>query len=117
MSNQLTKQQAQWIQEVCDQEEWSLRKDYSGIGMFDRKCVGIAGQHISGFSICAKIIRYASDESFTDADPSELEALIELFAETRVNEDSLGRGTITYFRDIQWNEEADEDEEEDEDSE
>lgn len=115
MSN-LTKQQAQWIQEVCDQEEWSLRKDYSGRGMFGRKCIGITGRHINGFTVCAKIIRYASDETFTDADPSELEALIELFAEASVSEDSMGLSQIIYFSNIMWDDTLDEEEDEDEDN-
>lgn len=91
------------LEDAADDLEFELRKDYSGRGMYGKKCIGIVtGQ--TGFQIALKLGEFSRDYL------SRL-GYEELIDEMTRNcfQDSMGIETIFYFPRIQWGKENQED--------
>ena len=97
----LSRKQADLIQCFCDENDYDLRKNYSGRFMYGEKCIGIVGT--GSLEIGMKLIIYLFNESEED--------LANTFSKN-CNEDNMGRQSIVYFPSIQWDGENEENEEE-----
>jgi hypothetical protein len=87
--------EAERFQELAEDAGYHVRK-YSGRSMYGRQCVGIEldrGQ--SEAEMAAKIMLEAHND-----DERELEDLVDLFGGTRG--DSMGRGSIVYWPELEW---------------
>lgn len=107
----LENEQCQILRNLVKNEllsDCSISENYSGRGMYGRKCFGIVIDRYT--SACAMAFQLAA----LLAKEGEEDLLGWLSG--NVKEDSMGLGTIVYFPDIQWpendGEEADEDTEE-----
>ena len=76
------------MEDYCQEREFDFRDDYSGRGMFGRKCVGIVID--SGTNILEMIMELT--EMLIDND-------IEYVSEKigAIRQDNMGMGTIIYF--------------------
>lgn len=89
-------------------------RDYSGRGMFGKKCVAIqVERETSPFNIAASLAATALQVLSRDG----FEFFIEDLADLRVSEDNLGHDTILYFPLVEWQEEYDIDGPDEEDEE
>ena len=87
-------------------EDVSFRKDYSGRGMYGRNCVGISGSMGDCQAAIAEAIIQAGIDSQTVQLGSSREETDEFFRQSvrtllDYNEDSMGRGVILYWPNLQ----------------
>lgn len=110
------------IKDAAEANDVDLRTDYSGRGMYGRRCVGLTGNRQDVNAAIAEVIKMAVQELFTetvDADGEETTALynknddVQQAIDILVGEqqqDSMGFDIIVYWPDLQWPEEESEDE-------
>lgn len=89
-------------------------RSYSGRGMYGASCLGITtGRFTNPHDVIMKIVVQFVEENHEDEDfLSKFRELTDCLQNPR--QDSMGLGTVTYFPDIDW-EDDDEDEDLDED--
>lgn len=76
---------------VEDNPQYSIYENYSGRGMFGRKCLGVVvKQGYSFMDFIIKLTKYLDDNGFEDVD----------FSLEGVSYDALGLDTIVYFPNI-----------------
>lgn len=76
---------------VEDNPQYSIYENYSGRGMFGRKCLGVVvKQGYSFMDFIIKLTKYLDDNGFEDVD----------FSLEGVSYDALGLDTIVYFSNI-----------------
>lgn len=110
------------IKDAAEANDVDLRTNYSGRGMFGRRCVGLTGNRRDVNLVITEAIKMAVQELFTetvDADGEETTALynknddVQQAIDILVGEqqqDSMGFDIIVYWPDLQWPEEESEDE-------
>lgn len=97
------------LKNICDADpdSYSLYKDYSGRGMYGKKCVGVTCG--SAMKLAAAVMEECAglvgDEDF------DMSEIADDFR--RASTDSMGRDMIVYFPGVEW-EGEDEDDGEDE---
>lgn len=81
------------VESFCEEhsDECSFYADYSGRGMFGRRCVGIDCR-----GNCLRLLIQLCDYLYEHGYPSASEAL------GNICQDSLGRNTIIYFPSIEY---------------
>ena len=76
---------------VEDNPQYSIYENYSGRGMFGRKCLGVVvKQGYSFMDFIIKLTKYLDDNGFEDVD----------FSLEGVSYDALGLDTSVYFSNI-----------------
>ena len=110
----------QYLKDVCfDNGEVDFRNDYSGRGMYGRKCVGIVSTKTMCMEMIARVIISVKDDlkhSMNMAD-YEKDTLFEEYVSTLLDfvEDSMGMsGVILYWPELVPIEEPDDPEDDDE---
>lgn len=112
----------QWIlkkmKDIAEQaEDVSFRTDYSGRGMYGRRCVGLTGSQTAVQDVIAELVNELVQDLFDDAidcDEGEenaayrkndevQEAIRKLLV--RQSRDSMGLDVIVYWSNVQWQEE------------
>lgn len=92
------------IVDLHDEDDFQVRVDYSGRGMFGEECLGIVGSNAS--KIIYKIMNAIID-NYSDSEGEQLELFKEL---TKIlsygyEQDSMGLNIIVYFPDVEIDEE------------
>jgi hypothetical protein len=105
--------EAETLIDLIDKAGYEARS-YSGRGMYGRRCIGVEiERNMSAFRLAAQLI---SEFIAGSDDMDDIHSIVEEFAYLKVSEDSMGRGSIIYFEDVEWPEgRKDSDDEDDED--
>lgn len=93
----VTKHPLQEILETLDSDQYKVRS-YAGRGMRQRECLAVTvaeGGDVLG--LAADVIAQLGN---VDTGPTEHEEVSEAFSNARV--DSLGKGTVIYFPDVEY---------------
>ena len=104
----LNKQDIELLEEFANEYDCELRTHYSGRGMYGQSCIGFVTD-LSLFSLGLELALFLDGKNKTE--------LIDTFSRARVNEDSMGLSSITYFPSIQAEEQDEDEDEYDEDDE
>jgi len=112
MSVDFTKLKNRLIQTIRDEDYEP--QSYSGRGMYGEECVAFVADsqvstHGALIDVCSNIVQQIEDDTLS---PEEAIHMMSYMQDVRT--DSLGRGTIVYFRNVPWDPdfEASENEEE-----
>lgn len=91
-----------------------LRTDYSGRGMFGRKCIGMSGTDSDINTVISETLQMAVQDLFTDTVDLDGEDTTAVYNKNddvqqaiatllgRSARDSMGRGTIVYWPQVEW---------------
>ena len=82
---------AQLIEEVAYDCELKFRRDYSGRGMYGSKCVGVVADRGTDIKFLILLGYRASKEGIEE----------EVWDDIDICQDSMGLGTIMYFRGVE----------------
>mgnify|MGYP003553650138 FL=1 len=74
----------------------TLHTDYSGRGMYGRKCFGVSGRGSSTTILMQLMSTLLSQAELT------LVSFIEELAHYEINSDNLGYDTLIYWPDVEW---------------
>lgn len=91
----------------CDDDEVSFRNDYSGRGMYGKKCVGITGPFHLCMEVIAEAVVFMADAARDVQMGSSADETHEFFAQSvkevlRFDQDSMGRSNvILYWPDLE----------------
>lgn len=88
----LSIEESETIEAIVDDLGGELRTDYSGRGMYDKGCLGIVVEE-RPIKFIIELIEALADESRDE--------IIHAMSRS-ASQDSMGRGTIIYFPDIEW---------------
>lgn len=86
----LDSNQLELLETFANDNDYNLRTDYSGRGMYGKTCIGFdtdRGQNL--FSLGIDLARFLTENKEYD--------LLEAFQNTTINIDSMGMGQIVYF--------------------
>lgn len=114
MNSTLSLDLAEQIRDAVENAGASIYEDYSGRGMYSRKCFGITIDRHSGKGIMEIMMELTMEIFDCDHDmlKDEMRDL-----NWKMVQDSMGTGTIYYFPRIQWPEEESNEKDEDEEDE
>jgi len=99
----LNKQDIELLEEFANEYDCRLRTDYSGRGMYGQSCIGFVTD-LPPFSLGLELALFLDRENKSE--------MIDIFSQARVNQDSMGLSSITYFPSIQAEEQDEDDEDE-----
>lgn len=92
-------ERAKKLAELIQDAGYGVRS-YSGRGMYGKECLAVGGGDVPDpLSLFAEIL--------DTCEPEDVEIVTEAMRDAR--QDSLGRGTITYWSRLPWAEESNED--------
>lgn len=74
----------------------TLHRNYSGRGMFGRKCFGVSGRGSSASVLMQLITTLLSQSELT------LVSFVGELAQYEISSDNLGHDTIIYWTDVEW---------------
>ena len=92
---------------IDDAEDVNIRNDYSGRGMYGRRCVGITGRKADCMTVIGEVIKLAHSESAHN-DELDFDSAVDLLMS--FDQDSMGYDVILYWEDIQAEDEEEPDE-------
>jgi len=88
----LSKEQLTDLRDFCDEYDYDLREQYSGRGMYRKNCIGFVTDD-SPFTIAMNLTAFLRAENEQGSDCE----LIDIFTNTGVRTDSMGKSSIIYF--------------------
>jgi hypothetical protein len=96
-STQYNKETADIVRNFCLDEGYEFYPDYSGRGMYGRKCIGISHKDTTA-EVITRLAAYLL-ESVNDDAIENAAAILRSLKDAR--QDNLGLGTITYWPNIE----------------
>lgn len=104
---QLTKYQCKTIENALDDCGFQLHESYSGRGMYGKECFGFSAEENGA------VEKFISALFSNASDYDEIIDILNTMGDC-ASTDSLGLGTIYYYKSIKWLKGCDEDEEDSE---
>ena len=107
MQRSLTETQVRLLNDFADNCNADIRS-YSGRGMYGDNCLGIDCNN--PVAVFGELIYFLMDDHCDEEIEEEAKDLAETLTNTRIETDSMGRGSILYFPNIPWTADNEEDE-------